>query len=78
MLSWILNCSVGCLGSSSGKDLSCEWILYWFKSEIDEDGKGIGLGSLIVAVEPSFSDEGQLETTSYSIQPFQLTNIKRW
>ncbi len=36
------------------------------------------MGSLIVAVKLSFSDEGQLETTSYGIQPFQLTNIKRW
>ena len=50
----------------------------WFEFEIDEDGKGIGLGSFIVAAKLGFSDEGQLEITSYGIQPFQLTNIKRW
>ena len=50
----------------------------WFEFEIDEDGKGIGLGSLVAAAKLSFSDEGQLEITSYGIQPFQLTNIKRW
>ncbi len=50
----------------------------WFEFEIDEEGKGIGLGAMIVAAKLSFNDEGQLEITSYGIQPFQLTNIKRW
>ncbi len=50
----------------------------WFEFEIDEEGKGIGLGAAIVAAKLSFNDEGQLEITSYGIQPFQLTNIKRW
>ncbi len=50
----------------------------WFEFEIDEEGKGIGLGAAVVAAKLSFSDEGQLEVTSYGIQPFQLTNIKRW
>ncbi len=50
----------------------------WFEFEIDEEGKGIGMGAAIVAAKLSFNDEGQLEITSYGIQPFQLTNIKRW
>ena len=50
----------------------------WFEFEIDEDGKGIGLGAAIVAAKLQFNDEGQLEITSYGIQPFQLANIKRW
>ncbi len=36
------------------------------------------MGAAIVAAKLSFNDEGQLEITSYGIQPFQLTNIKRW
>ena len=50
----------------------------WFEFEIDEDGKGIGLGALVVAAKLQFNKEGQLEIVSYGIQPFQLTNIKRW
>ncbi len=30
----------------------------WFEFEIDEDGKGIGLGSFIVAAKLGFRDEG--------------------
>lgn len=50
----------------------------WFEFEIDEDGKGIGLGALIVAAKLQFNKEGQFEIVSYGIQPYQLTNIKRW
>ena len=50
----------------------------WFEFEVDEEGKGIGMGAAIVAAKLSFNEEGQLEITSYGIQPFQLTNIKRW
>ncbi|MEE8161023.1 MAG: hypothetical protein V3T61_05240, partial [Acidobacteriota bacterium] len=50
----------------------------WFEFEIDEEGKGVGWGSAIVAAKLQFNDEGQLEIVSYGIQPFQLTNIKRW
>ena len=57
---------------------SMDYPFGWFEFEIDEEGKGIGMGSFIVAAKLSFSDEGQLEITSYGIQPYQLTNIKRW
>ena len=57
---------------------SMDYPFGWFEFEIDEEGKGIGLGAAIVAAKLSFNDEGQLEITSYGIQPFQLTNIKRW
>ncbi len=50
----------------------------WFEFEIDEDGKGVGLGALIVAAKLQFNKEGQFEIVSYGIQPYQLTNIKRW
>jgi len=50
----------------------------WFEFEVDKEGKGIGLGSFIVAAKLSFNKEGQFEIVSYGIQPFQLTNIKRW
>ncbi len=61
---------------ASGRSL--DYPFGWFEFEIDEEGKGIGLGAAIVAAKLSFNDEGQLEITSYGIQPFQLTNIKRW
>jgi len=35
-------------------------------------------GAAIVAAKLQFNDEGQLEIVSYGIQPFQLTNIRRW
>ena len=50
----------------------------WFEFEIDEEGKGVGLGALIVAAKLQFNKEGQFEIVSYGIQPYQLTNIKRW
>ncbi len=50
----------------------------WFEFEIGEDGKGVGLGALIVAAKLQFNKEGQFEIVSYGIQPYQLTNIKRW
>ena len=50
----------------------------WFEFEIDEEGKGVGLGAAIVAAKIQFNDEGQIEIVSYGIQPFQLTNLKRW
>ncbi len=50
----------------------------WFEFEIDEDGKGVGLGALIVAAKLQFNKEGQFEIVSYGIQPYQLVNIKRW
>ncbi len=50
----------------------------WFEFEIDEDGKGIGMGALIVAAKLQFNKEGQFEIVSYGIQPYQLVNIKRW
>ncbi len=50
----------------------------WFEFEIDEEGKGIGMGSLIVAAKLQFNKEGQFEIVSYGIQPYQLVNIKRW
>ncbi len=50
----------------------------WFEFEIDEEGKGIGMGALIVAAKLQFNKEGQFEIVSYGIQPYQLVNIKRW
>jgi len=50
----------------------------WFEFEIDEEGKGVGLGALIVAAKLQFNKEGQFEIVSYGIQPYQLVNIKRW
>jgi len=35
-------------------------------------------GAAIVAAKLQFNDEGQLEIVRYGIQPFQLTNIRRW
>jgi len=57
---------------------SMDYPFGWFEFEVDEEGKMVDMGSAIVAAKLSFSDEGQLEITSYGIQPFQLTNIKRW
>ncbi len=57
---------------------SMDYPFGWFEFEIDEEGKGIGLGAAIVAAKLSFNDEGQLEITSYGIQPFELANVKRW
>jgi hypothetical protein len=50
----------------------------WFEFEVDEEGKGIGMGALIVAAKLQFNKEGQFEIVSYGIQPYQLVNIKRW
>ena len=50
----------------------------WFEFEVDEDGKGVGTGALIVAAKLQFNKEGQFEIVSYGIQPYQLVNIKRW
>ena len=57
---------------------SMDYPFGWFEFEVDEEGKMVDMGSAIVAAKLSFSDEGQLEITSYGIQPFRLTNIKRW
>ncbi len=61
-----------------GSGRSRDYPFGWFEFEVDEDGKGVGMGAFIVAAKLQFSDEGQLEIVSYGIQPFQLTNIKRW
>ncbi len=57
---------------------STDYPFGWFEFEIDEDGKGVGLGALIVAAKLQFNKEGQFEIVSYGIQPYQLVNIKRW
>jgi len=50
----------------------------WFEFEIDEEGKMVDMGTFIVAAKLSFNKEGQFEIESYGIQPFQLTNFRRW
>ncbi|GEM_PF-1467622 len=50
----------------------------WFEFEIDEEGKMVDMGTFIMAAKLSFNKEGQFEIESYGMQPYQLTNIKRW
>lgn len=50
----------------------------WFEFEIDEEGKMVDMGTFIMAARLSFNKEGQFEIESYGMQPYQLTNIKRW
>ncbi len=50
----------------------------WFEFEIDEEGKMVDMGTFIMAARLSFNKEGQFEIESYGMQPYRLTNIKRW
>ncbi len=50
----------------------------WFEFEIDEEGKMVDTGTFIMAARLSFNKEGQFEIESYGMQPYRLTNFKRW
>ena len=50
----------------------------WFEFEIDEEGKMVDMGTFIMAAKLSFNKEGQFEIESYGMQPYRLTNFKRW
>ena len=50
----------------------------WFEFEIDEEGKLVDMGTFIMAAKLSFNKEGQFEIESYGMQPYQLTNLRRW
>ncbi len=50
----------------------------WFEFEIDEEGKMVDMGTFIMAARLSFNKEGQFEIESYGMQPYRLTNFKRW
>jgi len=57
---------------------SMDYPFGWFEFEIDEEGKMVDMGTFIMAARLSFNKEGQFEIESYGMQPYQLTNIKRW
>ena len=57
---------------------STDYPFGWFDFEVDEEGKMVDMGTAIVAAKLKFNDEGQFVIESYGIQPYKLTNIKRW
>ncbi len=57
---------------------STDYPFTWFDFEIDEEGKMVDMGTLVIAAKLSFNKEGQFEIESYGRAPYQLTNIKRW
>ncbi len=57
---------------------STDYPFGWFDFEVDEEGKMVDMGTAIVAAKLKFNDEGQFVIESYGIQPYRLTNIKRW
>ncbi len=57
---------------------SMDYPFGWFEFEIDEEGKMVDMGTFIMAARLSFNKEGQFEIESYGMQPYRLTNFKRW
>ncbi len=57
---------------------STDYPFTWFDFEIDEEGKMVDMGTLVVAAKLSFNEEGQFEIESHGAAPYRLTNIKRW
>ncbi len=57
---------------------SMDYPFGWFEFELDEEGKMVDMGTFIMAARLSFNKEGQFEIESYGMQPYRLTNIKRW
>lgn len=55
---------------------STDYNLSWILLDLDEEGKGTG--SVIVAADMKFNDQGQLVVESYGLQYLKLVNVRRY